>query len=243
MSDKQSFSQKSVMSYKNSDPHVHDYYYHKHLKSLEKATLHLSYEQMNVILPAQVRFLHAAPTAPPFDVYVNEIGILENFSYKENNGYLPLPPGKYQIDIYRSGLSTSPLLSGKVTFESGSSYTIALAPNQANKSLKMLPFEDNPFVPPNEAKVRFIQLSHDLLSVDIAVKDGDVVFDQLHFWKASDYLNIHPMMVDFEVRVAGTKEIALPLPNTAFQENTPSSIYIIGASRESSSLETLTLTP
>ncbi|MED3912586.1 DUF4397 domain-containing protein [Peribacillus simplex] len=249
MSDKQSYSQKSVTYdllstyYQNSDPQLHDYYYHKHLKSLEKSTQQLRYEQMNVLLPAQVRFLHAVPTAPSFDVYVNEMSILKNFSYKENNGYLPLPPGKYQFDIYRSGQTTSPLLSCEVALESGTSYTIALAPTLATESLKMLPFEDNPTVPPNEAKVRFIQLSHDLLSVDIAVKDGDVVFERLHFRKASEYLNIHPMIVDFEVRIAGTKEIVFPLPNKAFQENTPTTIYIIGSNRESSSLETLTLSP
>ena len=249
MSDKQSYPQKSgtydlLSSYnKNGDPQLHAYYYHKHLKSPEKSTQQLRYEQMNVLLPAQVRFLHAAPTAHSFDVYVNEMRFLKNFSYKESNGYLPLPPGKYQLDIYRSGQNTSPLLSCKVALEIGASYTIALAPTVANESLKLLPFEDNPSVPPNEAKVRFIQLSHDLLSVDIAVKGGDVVFDQLHFRKASAYLNIHPMIVDFEVRIAGTKEIALPLPNKAFQENTPSTIYIIGSNRESSSLETLTLSP
>ncbi|MFS0764553.1 DUF4397 domain-containing protein [Peribacillus phoenicis] len=249
MSDKQSYSQKSLRYdllssyYKNSDPQMHDYYYHKHLKSLEKSTQQLEYEQMNVLLPAQVRFLHAAPTAPSFDVYVNEMRILKNFSYKENNGYLPLPPGKYPLEIYHSGQSALPLLSCKVTLESGTFYTIALASALANESLNMLSFKDDPFVPPNEAKVRFIQLSHDLLSVDIAVKDGDVVFDQLHFRKASEYLNIHPMIVDFEVRIAGTKEIALPLPNKAFQVNTPTTIYLIGSNRQSSSLETLTLSP
>lgn len=246
MSDNQSYPQKSetydlLSSYKNSDPQLHDYYYHKHLKSLENSTYRN--EQITVLLPAQVRFLHAAPTAHPFDVYVNDMRILKNFSYKESNGYLPLPPGKYQLDIYSSGQNTLPLLSYKVALEIGASYTIALAPAVANESLKMLPFEDNPTVPPNEAKLRFIQLSHDLLSVDIAVKGGDVVFDQLHFREASEYLTIHPMIVDFEVRKAGTKEIVLPSPNKAFQENTSSTIYIIGSNRESSSLETLTLSP
>jgi Domain of unknown function (DUF4397) len=247
MSDKQSYPQKSgtydllSSNNKNSDPQLHDYYYHNHLKSLENST-HIN-EQINGLLPAQVRFLHAAPTAPSFDVYVNEMLILKNFSYKESNGYLPLPSGKYQLNLYPSGQNTSPLLSCNMALEIGASYTIALSPTAANESLKLLPFEDNPTVPPNEAKVRFIHLSHDLVSVDIAVKGGDVVFDQLHFRKASEYLTIHPMIVDFEVRIAGTKEIALPLPNKAFQENTPSSIYIIGSNRESSSLETLTLSP
>ncbi|MBO0999852.1 DUF4397 domain-containing protein [Bacillus sp. SD075] len=249
MSDKQSYSQNSITYdllssyYKNIDPQLHDYYNHKHLKSLEKSTQQFRNEQMNVLLPAQVRFLHAAPKAPSFDVYVNEMCILKNFSYKENNGYLPLPPAKYQLDIYRSGQTTMPLLSCIVALESGNPYTIALATTLAAESLKMLHFEDNPTVPPNEAKVRFIQLSHDIRSLDIAIKDGDVVFDRLHFGKESEYLNIQPMIVDFEVRIAGTKEIVFPLPNKAFQENTPSTIYIIGSYRKSSSLETLTLSP
>ncbi|MGG4264645.1 DUF4397 domain-containing protein [Peribacillus simplex] len=246
MSDKQSYLQIAVTYdllssyYKYSNPDLHDYYCHKHLKSLEKATQKLRFEQMNVILPAQVRFIHAAPTAPPFDVYVNEMRILKNCSYKENNGYSTFPPDNYQLDIYRSGHSTS-LLSHKVTLESGRSYTVAAT--LANKSLKMLTFEDDPFVPQNEAKVRFIHLSDDLPSVDIAVKDGDVVFENLHFRKASEYLNLHPMKVDFEVRKAGTKEIALHLPNHSFHKNTSSTIYLIGLNRESSTLETVTLSP
>ncbi|MDM5222445.1 DUF4397 domain-containing protein [Peribacillus sp. NJ11] len=247
MSDKQSYLQKAgtydLLSsyYKYSNPHLHDYYYHKHLKSLNKATQQSRYEQMKVILPAQVRIVHASPTAPSFDVYVNEKCILNNLSYKESNGYSQLSPGICQLQIYRSGQSTSPLLGCKVALESGKSYTIAAS--LANESLKMSPYEDNPLVPQNEAKVRFIHLSHGLPSVDIAVKDGDVVFENLDFRKACDYLNIHPMIVDFEVRKAGTKEIILSLPNNVFQENTSSTIYIIGLNRKSSTPETLTLSP
>ncbi|WP_375089233.1 DUF4397 domain-containing protein [Peribacillus sp. RS7] len=193
---------------------------------------------MKVILPSQVRILHAAPTAPSFDVYVNEKCILNNLSYKESNGYSQLSPGIYQLEIYRSGQR---LLGCKVALESGRSYTIAAS--LANESLKMSPFEDNPLVPQNEAKVRFIHLSHGLPSVDIAVKDGDVVFENLDFREACDYLNIHPMIVDFEVRKAGTKEIILSLPNYVFQENTSSTIFIIGLNRKSSTPETLTLSP
>ncbi|SNT43751.1 protein of unknown function [Bacillus sp. OK838] len=246
MSDKQSYLQKAITYdllssyYKYSNPHLHDYYYHKHLKSLKKETQQSRFEQMNVILPAQVRIIHAAPTAPSFDVYLNEMRILKNFSFKENNDYSTFHPGNYQLDIYRSGQGTS-ILSRKVTLESGRSYTVAAT--WANGSLNMLTFEDHPFVPQNEAKVRFIHLSDDLPSVDIAVKDGDVVFENLHFRKASEYLNLHPMIVDFEVRKAGTKEIALHLPNNNFRKNTPSTIYLIGLNREPSTLETVTLSP
>ena len=82
MSNKQSFLQKAVAYdllssyYKYSNPHLHDYYYHKHLKSLEKATQPMRYEQRNAVAPSYVRILHAAPKAPAIDVYVNEMRIL-----------------------------------------------------------------------------------------------------------------------------------------------------------------------
>ncbi|MFF2286711.1 DUF4397 domain-containing protein [Peribacillus butanolivorans] len=247
MSDKQSFLQKAVAYdllssyYKYSNPHLHDYYYHKHLKSLEKATQPMRYEQRNAVAPSYVRILHASPKAPAIDVYVNEMRILKNFVYKGNSGYLSLPPGMYQIDIYPTGQTTSTILSRKVALESGKSFTVAAA--GANDSLKMLTLEDNPYVPQNEAKVRFIHLSYDTPSVDIAVKDGDVVFANLPFRKVSEYLNLYPMKVDFEVRTAGTKDVALSLPNTDFQADTSSTIYIIGLNQDQPALETLTLTP
>ena len=226
--------------YKYSNPHLHDYYYHKHLKSMEKAIQPMRNDQMNSIKRAQVRILHAAPKAPAVDVYVNEMRILQNFAYKNKSDYLSLPPGKYQIDIYPTGQTTSTILSRKVDLESEKMYTVVAA--GSNEMLKLLTFEDNPYVPQNESKIRFVHLSFDTPPVDIAVKDGDVVFPNLAYRKASEYLNLYPMQVDFEVRLAGSKEAALSLP-TEIQVNTPLSIYIVGSSQGEPDLEVITLSP
>lgn len=247
MNHKQTYLQKALhydalsSYYKYTNPHLHDYYYHKHLKSMEKAIHPMRTGQENPIKPAQVRVLHAAPRAPEVDVYVNEMRILQNFAYKNKSDYLSLPPGKYQIDIYPAGQTTSTLLSRKVEVESGKLYTVVAT--GSNDMLKLLTFEDNPYVPQNESKIRFVHLSFDTPPVDIAVKDGDVVFASLPYRKASDYLNLYPMQVDFEVRAAGSKEAALSLPNTDIQAGIPLSIYIIGSSQGQPNLETLTLTP
>ncbi|MGE7121348.1 DUF4397 domain-containing protein [Peribacillus sp. NPDC046944] len=227
--------------YKYTNPHLHDYYYHKHLKSMEKAMQPMRSEQINTVKPAQVRILHAAPKAPAVDVYVNEMRILQNFAYKDNSNYLSLPPGKYQIDIYPAGQTTSTFLSRKVDLESEKLYTVVAA--GSNEMPKLLTFEDNPYVPQDESKVRFVHLSFDTSPVDIAVKDGDVVFSRLPYRKASEYLNLYPMQVDFEVRKADSKEVALSLPNIDIQANIPLSIYIIGTSQGQPGLETLILTP
>ncbi|MFJ7745875.1 DUF4397 domain-containing protein [Peribacillus sp. NPDC097295] len=226
--------------YKYSNPHLHDYYYHKHLKSMEKAIQPMRNGQMISLKPAKVRVFHAAPKAPAVDVYVNEMRILQNFAYKNKSDYLSLPPGKYQVDIYPTGQTTSTLLSRKLDVESEKMYTVVAA--GSNEMLKLLTFEDNPYVPQGESKIRFVHLSFDTPPVDIAVKDGDVVFSNLSYRKASEYLNLYPMHVDFEVRLAGSKEAALSLP-TDIQADTPLSIYIVGSSQGEPGLEVITLSP
>ncbi|MFD9628433.1 DUF4397 domain-containing protein [Peribacillus muralis] len=247
MSDTQSFLQKAktydLLSsyYQYSNPQLHEYYSHKHLKTLQKAAQRIKYEQMKVILPAQVRILQAASAAPSMDVHVNGAPLIKNLSFKESSGYLSLPSGTSQLDIYRSEETRLPLLRQKMELEGGTSYTLAAA--FANESLTISPFKDLPDVPQHEAKFRFIHLSADIPPVDIAVKDGDVVFEAVAFQQASDYLTIHPMIVDLEIREKGGKQIVSSLLNTEFKENTASTLFITGVDRETDWLETLTLSP
>lgn len=247
MSDTQSFLQKAktygLLSsyYQYSNPKLHEYYSQKHMKSLEKAAQQLKYEQMKVILPAQMRILQVASAAPSMDIHVNGVPIFKNLSFKESSRYMTFPAGRHQLDIYLNEETRSPLLSRNLELEGGTSYTLAAA--FANESLTLLPFIDLPFVSQNEAKFRFIHLVPAMPSIDIAVKDGDVVFEEISFQQASDYLTIHPMIVDFDAREAGTKRIVSSLPDMEFKENTASTLYMIGLNHETDRLESIMLSP
>ncbi|MGE6376364.1 DUF4397 domain-containing protein [Peribacillus muralis] len=227
--------------YQYRNPKLHEYYSQKHLKNLKKAAQQLKYEQMKITRPARVRILHVASAAPSIDIHVNGVRIFKNLSFKASSGYMPFPAGRHQLDIYLSGETRSPLYSLKMEFEGGASYTVASA--YANESLTLLPFIDLPFVPSCETKFRFIHLSPSMSPIDIAVKNGDVVFEEVAFQQASDYLTIHPMIVDFDVRETGTKQNISSLPNMEFKENIPSTLYLIGLDRETNWLESLTLSP
>jgi hypothetical protein len=230
--------------YKYLDPSMHIHYYQKHIRYMTKAMSSLraqsvaNYYQSNS--PARIRVLHASPDAPKVDVYINGNRILRDFPFKETSNYLSLPAGKYQVDIYPAGDMVSTVLSRKVTVEAGKQYTLA-ATDMVEK-LKLVELEDNPSIPSGETKVRFVHLSPDTQPVDIAVKNGDVVFRNIGFRRSSDYLALSPLTVDLEVRATGTKDVLLPLPALSFQKNQVYTLVAVGLSNGEPSIEPIVLT-
>jgi hypothetical protein len=230
--------------YKYLDPSMHIHYYQKHIRSMNKAMSSLraqsvaNYYQSNS--PARIRVLHASPDAPNVDIYINGNRILRDFSFKETSNYLSLPAGRYQIDIYPAGDMVSTVLSRKVTVEAGKQYTVAAA--DIVEKLKLVVIEDHPVVPSGETKVRFVHLSPDTQPVDIAVKNGDVVFRNIGFRRSSDYLPLSPLTVDLEVRATGTKDVLLPISGLTFQKNQVYTLVAVGLSNGEPSIEPIVLT-
>ncbi|PLR77254.1 hypothetical protein CU633_11975 [Bacillus sp. V3-13] len=228
--------------YKYLNPPMHVHYYYKHLKYIGKAVHSLRTAGTpgnSMMQPAQVRVLHASPNGPDVDIYVNGNPILKNFSYKRGSDYVSLPPGRYQVDIYPSGNMVSTVLSKKVTIESGNYYTLAAA--GPVEKLRLFVFADKPGVPENETKMRFIHLSSDAPAVDIAVKNGDVIFPNVSYKQETSYLGLSAMTVDLEARVAGTDQTALPLPGLTFKANEIYTIAVVGFANEDPGLEVIIL--
>lgn len=227
--------------YKYIDPNLHVHYYHKHLTALSKAFDTMRSVEVYRKSPSKVRILHAAPKAGNVDVYVNETRILQNSPYKTISDYLPLIAGKYQIDIYPTGQLSSTILSQKIQVEPGKLYTLAVS--GLNKSIRLIVHEDLPTVPHGESKVRLIHLASESPAIDLAVKDGDVVFQNVPYKKATNYLGITPMSIDLETRVSGTKQGLLSIPHAVFNADKAFTIYIIGLHDAEPELEALFVSP
>ncbi len=103
---------------------------------------------------------------------------------------------------------------------------------------------DNHSLPQGEAKIRFINLSPNSPNLDFAVKagEGDVVFPNVPYLKASEYLPISPMTVNLEIRFTGTKMIIFPLDKSKFEENIVYDLISVGCVDENPKFDVLTLT-
>lgn len=225
--------------YKYSNPNLHMDYYWKHLKYLRKANESIRKDQPAGTKDAAIRFLHTSFNAPNMDVYINGNRLVKDLPYKQVSLYLTLKPGKYHIDLYPTGNMTDSVLNKKVTIEAGKSYTLAAI--DSVKKMRLLSYENQPVVPWNESKVRFIHLSPDAGPMDIAVKNRDVVFPNIVYKQATDYLGLTPMTVDLETRQAGTRNVFLPMPHVQFNPNETYTIVITGLNKDKPELQAVVI--
>ncbi|EKN69482.1 hypothetical protein BABA_08646 [Neobacillus bataviensis LMG 21833] len=221
--------------YKYTNPNLHIHFYLKHVKSINKA---MNIMRTNFQLPqgeAKVRLLHTSHDAPNVDMYINGKRVIRDLPLKQVSQELALHPGKYHIDIYPAGNMVDSVLNKKITVEAGKSYTLTTI--DSVKKMRLLVFLNEPQVPLNEAKVRFIHLSPDTPPLDIAVKDRDVIFSKISYKQATDYLGLTPMRVDLEARTAGSKEVVLPMPKVQFKANETTTIVFLGLSKGTPDLQ------
>ena len=212
--------------YKYSSPNLHMQYYLKHIKYMNKALYFMRTTPQQVQLEAQVRFLHTSPDSPNIDVYIDGKRTIKDLPFKNVSAVLPLTAGKHHIDIYPTGNMVDSVLNKKITVESGKSYTLAAI--DSVKKMRLLVFENQPRVPVNEAKLRFIHLSPDTPPFDIAVKDRDVVFPKVSYKQATEYLGLTPMTVNLEAREADSKAVLLAMPRVQFLPNESYTIVFLG---------------
>ena len=237
--------------YKYLDPEKHMYYYQLHFMTMQQLCQTEGYggfpyrssagNPNNNQEPAKVRVLHASPDAPRVDIYVNGEKTFENMMYYQISPYMDLPEGSYKIEVYPAGQTNDAVLSEDVEVESEKHYTIAAADRL--EDLQLVVVEDELEVPSDKTKVRIWHLSPNAPQVDIAVADGDVLFEDISFKKASDYLELSPGTVTLEVREAGTENIILTLRDQNLRANEVYTIAAIGIYEGRPRFEALLLNP
>lgn len=246
---KQYYFQKAAMYdalakyYKYSNPSMHIHYYQKHIHHLNKAVQMLRTETQEVmegrIHGAAIRIIHAAPDTKSVDVYVNGTKISKDLPFRGVSEYISLPAGKYQVDIYPAGTMVSTLFSKKISVKNGHVYT--LAASGTPEKLRLLEFEDRLGVHSGRTKLRFIHLSPDAPAVDIAFKNGDVIFPNISYKHTTNYLELTPMSIEAEVRVTGTKSVVLSLPMLELRPNEAYTVVALGFVEKEPKLEAIVI--
>ena len=186
----------------------------------------------------RVRVMHAVPDAPNVDVYANNQMIVDNLAFGDYTDYLSVPEGTYEISLYVAGTKNSPVLSDTLTVNNNSISTVAAVGNLSN--IEFLAITDA-----NEAKtsgksmIRFLHLSPNAPAVDITLPDGTVIFSDTSFLQITPYIDVMPMDYTLQVRVAGTEDIVLTVPNVILDADKYYTVYAIGLVGENPELQAL----
>ncbi|WP_157663778.1 DUF4397 domain-containing protein [Sutcliffiella horikoshii] len=227
--------------YKYIDPQRHIYFYHMHYFHLQQWVNSIQEppkRNPEASVSSRLRVLHASPGTAAVDVHVNNNPRWTDLRYTNSSSYVEIKPTNIKIEIFQSGEKLS---EGTLQASTGKSFTVAIAGTR--DSLQLIPVEDDPSIPQSESKLRFWHLSPDAPSVDIGVKKGDVVFSDIPYTGISDYLGLTPMTVDLEVRIAGTKDIVLPLNRVSLKPDVSYTIVAVGLVNNRPPLEAIFLAP
>ena len=176
---------------------------------------------------SRVMVVHASPNAPAVDVLVDDVKVNSaGLAFPNNSGYLEVVSGNRNVKVNAAGTTTT-VINANVNLEADKNYTVFAINNLANIEALLLP--DNLTAPASgKAHVRFVHLSPDAPAVDIAVKNGPVLFSNRAFKSATDFTPVDATTYNLEVRLAGTNTVVLDLPGVALQNGKIYTVFARG---------------
>lgn len=179
---------------------------------------------------ARVRVIHASPDAPNVDVYANDARVLADVPFKTASDYLEVPGGDYNFKVYAAGAdpaSDTAVIDADATLETGKDYTVVALGLLAE--IKPGVFVDNNAAPAaGKAHVRVLHASPGAPNVDIAVKDGPVLFPDLAFEEQAGPSPVDAGTYDLEVRAAGTMTVALAIDGVTLEAGKIYDVLAVG---------------
>lgn len=101
-------------------------------------------------------------------------------------------------------------------------------PMQSSQSTLMPPHVQNRFQSPNPAFIRVIHLAQNAPAIDTTLPDDTILFVDTKYKQVTDYKRIGINNNTFQLRVTGTNNIILTVPNLNFRPNNYYTLYVIG---------------
>lgn len=155
--------------------------------------------------------VNAAPTVGTFNVYVNDVQ--KNTAALPLGGsilpYMQLVSGDNTLRFTTAG-STDNLLSKTISLGGNTAYTYFLI-GQSGQLDGVLSTDVMTTVSTEKAFVRFVNLSPDAPSLNLAVTGGNVVINNQYYKQVSSFVAIDPKTYSFDIQEQSTGKIKTTL--------------------------------
>lgn len=179
---------------------------------------------------ARVMVVHASPDAPGVDLYVDDVKVNSTaLVYPNNTGYLTVEAGNREIRVNATGTTTS-VIEGSLNFIKDQNYSIFATGSLTANDIEPLVLTDDLTAPASgNAKVRFVHLSPDAPTVDVAVTgETTPLFDAQDFRDATGFISVPAGTYDLEVRLDSDNSVVLPVADVQLQAGKIYTIFAKG---------------
>jgi Domain of unknown function (DUF4397) len=155
----------------------------------------------------RIRFAHFSVDASGVDIYIDGKKKMQRVPYQAVTDYVTVPAGKHTIEARGEGApETDPaVFTVSPQLAAAKSFTVAALGPVANIQAKV--FEDDLAAPTaGKSKIRVIHGADGVKAVDVAVKDGAVLFPALDYGAISTYVEVPAGSYTLQVRNAGAAD-------------------------------------
>lgn len=179
-----------------------------------------------VVEYASVRVAHLSPNAPEVDVYVDDMMVLEDVAYLGISGYLEVEAGEHQVRVFAANTTSNPVIDAMLTFEAENSYTVAARGLLGEDTFGATVTMDERMT--GGSLLRFVHTSADAPAVDITLTDGTVLFGNVAFGEADNFIDVAAGSYDVQVRVAGTETVAISFADLPVNMGDVLTVWAVG---------------
>lgn len=174
-----------------------------------------------------LRVVHGNSEAPAVTVWADGFEVFEDLESAEASVYARIPMGMHTLQVTPYG-DTEPVVKDQaVELMPRTDYTVVAYGDMESIGAFVVQDEVQD-VPERSAAVRFVHAVHDAPAVDIAVKDGPVIFPNVEFQDVAEYIWVPRGEYHLVVRVAGTDRVMMPLDARISQSSTYT-VYATGS--------------
>ncbi len=174
-----------------------------------------------------MRLLNAVPGLQPVDIYANNSLIASGLPYRGFTEYMQVIPATYNITVFAAGTTGPVLLGTTIEIPARSINTAVLMGTPAAMSMKTF-FETVVQMPQGSLYLRFANLVPGSPDMDLVLSDGTMLFGNVSFGMAANYVPVPAGTYIFNIRQSGTGGNLLYVPNIHLQEGRFYTIYAVG---------------
>jgi hypothetical protein len=153
---------------------------------------------------AHLRLVYMSSDSPAVDFYVDGAKAWSNVDYRTISNYTDVSASSHTYQVRKAGSApdSAPLAEVKQMLNTDGYYSVVAAGKVDQLRSVVIPDSAPPNPPPDYCLARFLHASPDVPAVDVVVTQPNVVYPNIGFMTASDYIRMPAGIYDIELRTA-----------------------------------------
>ncbi|MBJ7597517.1 MAG: hypothetical protein DLM67_12065 [Candidatus Nephthysia bennettiae] len=151
---------------------------------------------------AHLRLVYLSSDSPNVDFYVDGTRVWSNVGYRTISNYSDVSAGSHSYQVRKAGAAPDSTPIGQVqqVLNADGYYSMLAAGKVDELKTAVITDAAPPNPPPDYCQARFLEASPDVPAVDVVVMQPNIIYPNISFMNASEYIRMPAGIYDIELR-------------------------------------------